>query len=96
MYVFFLIARAIPLIATNGLYGTQWKCSHCATATTSPTPIQSIMSKNKSQSQIAQCERTLSVSIVIAIYLKLWRKPDPFSRLLLTFLWKFTSVAVDP
>ena len=36
----------------------QWKCSHYATATTSLTPAQSIMSKNKSQSQIAQYERT--------------------------------------
>ena len=57
---FFLIATAIPLIATNGLHGTQWKCSHYATVTTSPTPIQPIMSKSKSQSQIAQCERALN------------------------------------
>ena len=33
----FLIATVILLIATNGLYGTQWKCSHFATATASPT-----------------------------------------------------------
>ena len=38
LYVIFLIS--ILLIAcTNGLYRTQWKCSHYATATTSPTPI---------------------------------------------------------
>ena len=35
---FFLIAAAILLIVTNGLYRIQWKCSHCATVTTSPTP----------------------------------------------------------
>ena len=49
----FLIATAILLIATNVLSMTQWKCSHNVTATTSPTPIQPIMSKNISQSQIA-------------------------------------------
>ena len=54
---FFLIATAIPLVAANGLYRIQWKCSHHATVTTSPAPIQSIVSKNKSQSQIAQWER---------------------------------------
>ena len=32
---FFLIATAIPLIATNGLHKTQWKCSQNATAKTS-------------------------------------------------------------
>ena len=58
---FFLIATAIPLVTTNGLYRTQWKCSHYATMTTSPTPIQAIMSKNKLQSQITQCERALTV-----------------------------------
>ena len=58
---FFLIATAIHLIATNGLYRTQWKCSHCVTATTSPAPVQPIVRKNKSQLQIAQCERTLKV-----------------------------------
>ena len=42
---FFLIATAIP----------QWKCSHCATATTSPAP-KPIVSKNKLLLQIAQCE----------------------------------------
>ena len=56
---FFLIETAISLIATNGLYRTQWKCSHYATVTTSPAPIQPIISKNKSQLQIVQCERTL-------------------------------------
>ena len=60
---FFLIATAIPLITTNGLYTTQWKCSHYATATTSPTPIQPIMSKNKSQSQIAKCEQALTLDV---------------------------------
>ena len=34
---------------------TQWKCSHYVTATTSPTPIQSTMSKN----QIAVANRTV-------------------------------------
>ena len=58
----FLIATAIPLIATNGLQRTQCKCSHYATVTTSLTPMQPIMSKNKSQSQIAQCERALMPS----------------------------------
>ena len=33
---FFLIATAIPLIATNGLSRTQWTCLHCATAINSP------------------------------------------------------------
>ena len=51
--VFFLIATAINPIATNGLYRTQWKCSHYASATTSPDPTQPIVSKTKSQSQIA-------------------------------------------
>ena len=58
---FFPIATAIPAIATNGLQRTQWKCSHYATATTSPTPMQPIVSKNKSLSQIVQCERALSL-----------------------------------
>ena len=61
---FFLIAIVIPSIATNGLHRTQWKCSHYATATTSPTPMQPIVSKNKSQSQIAQCERALTRRII--------------------------------
>ena len=56
---FFLISTAIHLIAANGLYRFQWKCSHCATTTTSPVPVQSNVRKNKSQLQIAQCERTL-------------------------------------
>ena len=56
---FFLISTAILLIARNGLYRTQWKCSHYATATTSPSPIYPIVSRNKSQLQSeknAQCE----------------------------------------
>ena len=59
---FSLIATAIPLITTNGLHRTKWKCSHYGTATTSLTPMQPIASKNRSQSQsekIAQCERAL-------------------------------------
>ena len=57
---YFLIATAIPLVATNGLYRTQWKCSHYVTAIKSPVPIQPIISKNKSQSKSeknAQCKR---------------------------------------
>ena len=54
---FFLIATAILLVEVNGLYRIQWKCSHYATATTSLAPFQPIVSKNKSQSQIAQCKR---------------------------------------
>ena len=60
---FFLIATAIPHIATNGLYRTQWKCSHCATATTSPASIQPIVSKSKLQLRIAQCERALTCKV---------------------------------
>ena len=63
---FFLIATAIPSITRNGLHRTQWKCSHYATATTSPTPMQPIVSKNKSQSQIAQCERALNWQVNVA------------------------------
>ena len=44
---FFLIATAILLITTNGLYRSKWKCSHFVTATTSPTPIQPIVSKKQ-------------------------------------------------
>ena len=44
------IATAISLIATNGLYRTRWRCSYYATATTSPAPMQPIVSKDKSQS----------------------------------------------
>ena len=51
--VTFSIATAILLITTNGFYRTQWKWSHYATATTLPTPEQPIVSKTKSQSQIA-------------------------------------------
>ena len=64
---FFLIATAILSITRNGLHRTQWKCSHYATATTSPTPMQPIVSKYKSQSQIAQCERALSTVCDIEI-----------------------------
>ena len=60
---FFLIATAIPSIAANGLHRTQWMCSHCANATTSPTPMQPIVSKNKSQPPIAQCERALTCGV---------------------------------
>ena len=56
---FFQILIAIPLITTNGLYRTQWKCSHYATATTPPAFTQPIVSKSKLQLQIAQCERAL-------------------------------------
>ena len=58
---FFLIATAIPLITTNGLYRTQWKCSHYVTRATLLTVVQLIVSKNRSQSQIAQCRRSSSV-----------------------------------
>ena len=47
----FLIATAIFLIGTNGLYRTQWKCSHYATATTSSSKLQS-----QSEKKFAQCE----------------------------------------
>ena len=49
---FFLIAIAIPFIATNGLYRTQWKCSHYVTATTSPVPVQPIVTKSNSLLQV--------------------------------------------
>ena len=62
---FFLIATVILSIARNGLHRTQWKCSHYATATTSPTPMQPIVSKNESQSQIAQCERALRCQDIV-------------------------------
>ena len=81
---FFLIATAILLIATNGLYRTQWKCSHSATATRSPTLMQLIMSKNKSQSQIAQCEQTLR-----AVQTQPWQRRRKF----LEHLSKFSSFA---
>ena len=51
---------AIPLITTNGLYGTQWTCSQCTTVITSPASTQPIVNKNKLQLQIAQCEWILS------------------------------------
>ena len=57
--LFFLIATVIPHIATNGLHRTQWRYSQCVTVTTSPASIQRIVSKIKSQLQIAQCERPL-------------------------------------
>ena len=59
---FFLNETAIPLIAMNGLHRTQRKCSHCAIAKTSPVDIQPIVSKNKSQSQVAQCDRALRLT----------------------------------
>ena len=61
---FFLIATAIPHIAANGLYRTQWKCSHCVTPTTSPSSIQPIVNKNKSQLQVAQCLRIQEFHLV--------------------------------
>ena len=61
---FFLIATAIPSIAKNGSHRTQLKCSYYATATTSPTPMQPIVSKNKLQSHITQCERALTIQLV--------------------------------
>ena len=65
-YAFFLIAIKILLIITNGFYMTERKCSHCATVTTSPSPIWPIVSKNKSQSQPekrTQCERVLTQKV---------------------------------
>ena len=62
---FFHIASAIPLLATNGLYGTQRKCSHYETVGTSPVPIQPIVSKNKSQLQVAQCKWTLKSFVLM-------------------------------
>ena len=56
---FILLATAIYPITTNGLYRTQWKCSHYVTVTTSPGPSQPIISKIKSQSQIVLCEWVL-------------------------------------
>ena len=61
---FFLNVTAIPLVTSNGLYRTQWKCSHYAIAKTLSTPTQPNMSKNKSQLQIAQCERALTGDFV--------------------------------
>ena len=57
------IATATLLVTTNGLYRIQGKCSYCMTTTTSPTPMQPIISKNKAQSQIAQCEWTLKATV---------------------------------
>ena len=55
----YAIATAIPHIATSGLYRTQWNCLHYATTTAS----RPIVSKNKSQSQILQCEQALKRAI---------------------------------
>ena len=60
----------ILLITTNGLYRTQGKYSHYATKTTSSAPIQSIINKSKSQSQIAQCERAFNQCWKIHRYLR--------------------------
>ena len=48
----YAIGIAIFLIATNGLYRFLWRCSQCPIATTSPSAVQHIVSKNKSQSEI--------------------------------------------
>ena len=72
------MATAILLIATNGLYRTQWKCSHHATATTS-SPICPIISKNKSQSQSEkmQCEWAFTYIVLSSAsrVLSHWPKP---------------------
>ena len=55
---YFLITTVIPPITTDALCRTKRQCSYHATVTTSPTPIQPIVNKNKLQSQskkIAQC-----------------------------------------
>ena len=52
----------LKCIATTGLYRIQRKCSHCVTATSSPPPIQPIISNNKSPSKVTQCERVLTVN----------------------------------
>ena len=77
---FFLIVTMILLIPTNGLYRTQRKCSHYATAKILPTSTQSIVSKNKSQSQIVQCERTLTIrGIAVGIRKKIVQCKRAFS-----------------
>ena len=60
---------AIPLITTKRLHRIQLKslCSYYVSATTSPAHMQHIVSKNKSQSQIAQCERAFSCSFLILL-----------------------------
>ena len=55
----FPVVTAIPLIATNGLHRPQWKCSHCATVTASPAPIQPIIIKK----QIAVANRTVCTDL---------------------------------
>ena len=66
--IFFLIATVIPLIAANGWYSIDWKCSHYATVTTSPPPMQLIVSKTRSQSQIVQCERALMSHLYLVYF----------------------------
>ena len=51
-----VIATAIFLMKINGLYGIQCKCSHGRVYTASQAPVQLIVSRNKSQSEIAACE----------------------------------------
>ena len=46
-FTLFLIVTMIPLIATNGLYMTELKCSHYASVTTSLTPKQTNHSCNQ-------------------------------------------------
>ena len=61
---------AIVTAFVNGLYRTQWKCSHYAFVTTSPAPMQFILSKNKLQPQseiIAQCERTFKPRVRMSL-----------------------------
>ena len=60
---FFLIATAILLIVTDGLHRTQWKCSHYATATTSP--IQPIINKNKLQSHFRKKLHSVKLLILL-------------------------------
>ena len=55
------ITTLIPLVPTCELYRTQYKYSHFAAATTSTAPIQPIVGKNKSHSQISQCEQALKL-----------------------------------
>ena len=56
--IFFLIATAILLITTNGLYR----------ATASPTPIQPIISKSKSHSQSKNFFKVLFVGPLIPLF----------------------------
>ena len=89
--VLFLIVTAIPHIATNGLYRTQRKCSHCATATTSPASIQLIVSKSKSQLRIAQCERALKVCNQCSFRLRLPETVNVTEAILAIFLQQFCT-----